>query len=67
MIKPTTYADNTTAYVVLPFLTIIIQKPTEEVYFKFGAKTKGCDYEWFKAAIAFLYVQLRCKGTEQND
>ena len=67
MIKPTTYADNCTAYVVLPFLTIIIQKPTKEVYFKFGAKTKGCDYEWFKAAIAFLYVQLQCKGKEQND
>ena len=67
MNKPTTYADNCTAYVVLPFLTIIVQKKTQEVFFKFGAKTRGCDYEWFKVAIAFLYVQLQCKGTEQND
>ena len=67
MIKPTVYADNTTAYVVLPFLTIIIQKPDKEVFFKFGSRTKGCDYEWFKAAISFLYIQLRCKEKEQND
>ena len=67
MRKNPTYADSTTAYVVLPFLTIIVQKETQEVFFKFGPKTKGCDYEWFKAAIAFLYVQLHCKGTEQND
>ena len=66
MIKHPTYADHRTAYVVLPFLTMIVQKETQEVFFKFGAKTKGVDYEWFKTAIAFLYVQLQCKGTEQN-
>ena len=65
--KHNTYADNTTAYVVLPFLTIIIQKTTKEVFFKMGAKTRGCEYEWFKMAIAFLYVQMECKGKEQND
>ena len=63
----TTYADNTTAYVVLPFLTIIIQKATKEVIFKMGSKTRGCEYEWFKTAVAFLYVEMQCKGKEQND
>ena len=62
-----TYADNTTAYVVLPFLTIIVQKRSKEVFFKMGPKTRECDYEWFKAAVAFLYVQMQCKEKEQND
>ena len=67
MIKMTKYSDNCTAYVVLPFLTIIVDKVMKEIFFKMGRRTRGVDYAWFKECIVFLYEELNCKGKEQKN
>ena len=61
------FSDDLTAYVVLPFLTIIIKKGEKEVMFKMGSKNRGIDYEWFKDCIVFLYDELNIKRKEKND
>ena len=67
MIRLTKFSDENTAYVVLPYLTIIVKKKDKEVLFKMGSKTKGLDYEWFKECIIFLFSELQCKGKEQKN
>ena len=60
------YSDKTTAYSILPFLTILVKKDTEEVIFKWGAKQRFCDYDLFKDTVRFLYAELECaKGREK--
>ena len=54
------YSDKIAAYSVLPFLTILVKKDTEEVIFKWGAKQRFCDYDLFKDTVRFLYAELGC-------
>lgn len=62
----TKFSDSETAYVVLPFLTIIVRKMDKEVIFKMGGRNRGVDYNWFVECVDFLHKELGCKKKEKN-
>lgn len=62
----TKFSNNETAYVVLPFLTIIIRKIEREIVFKMGGRNRGVDYAWFVECVVFLYQELQCGKKEKN-